>query len=102
MADLVVADYDGLKQICSTLDQQTATAERMNQIISQHVEGLRERGWVSDAADAFYNEFDSKVKPGLVRLKEGLDFASKTLAAVSNLLQEAERRAEHAMNRFNV
>jgi len=100
MADILVADYDGLKNICSTLDQQTANAENVTKLVSQHVENLRERGWISDAADAFYGEFDTKVKPGLVRLKEALDQASKTLASVSNLLQESEQRAEQVMNRL--
>lgn len=100
MADLVVADYDGLKQISSTLDQQVALTERFTQAITDRVEQLRDKGWVSDAADVFYGEFDQKMKPGLVRLKEGLDAASKTIAAVSSLLQDAEQRAEGVMNRL--
>lgn len=95
--NLISADYPTLEAVASTFDEEHDRVQRVQESVSRHVNGLKNGGWISDAADSFYREMDDDLLPSLARLMSALGAAGDTTRRIIQIMREAEQEAAAAM-----
>lgn len=99
MADQVDVDYQALAKIVSQFSQQASQIQQMYQRVNSQTNSLSNGGWKGRGSDAFFREMQELVLPGVKRLKEALEEASRVTKQVSDEMSKAE---EEASNPFRV
>ena len=91
-AEEIRADYDQLAQVASRLTNQSQQIQQMTQNVQRSMETLR-TGWEGRGSQAFFNEMQSKVLPGVNRLHQALEQAARVTQQISNTVRQAEDEA---------
>lgn len=89
----IQANYDELDNIANQFAQQAAGVEQQTAKIMGIVQELEGGGWIGRGAQAFYNEMNDMVRPGLQRLSRALEDASRVTKEISQVIQQAEQEA---------
>jgi WXG100 family type VII secretion target len=96
-APRVRSDYDVLKQVAQSFQQQAqATAQTLQRVRSQK-ETLQGGDWIGQGATAFYNEMDSQVLPTLQRLQRALEESARITGQISQVMKQAEDDAANVL-----
>jgi WXG100 family type VII secretion target len=93
MADQVEADYQALNKIASQFAQQASAIQQMFQKVSSQTNSLANGGWKGRGSDAFFKEMQDLVLPGVQRLRQSLEEASRVTKQVSSEMSKAEEEA---------
>ncbi len=93
MVDKIAADYQALNKIASQFAQQASEVQKMHQRVNSHVNNLKNGGWIGRGSDAFYREMQDLVLPGVQRLRQVLEEASRATKQVSSDMSQAEEEA---------
>src|SRR5688500_5184591 len=99
MADKVEANYEMLGSIAKQFSQEADAIEQMLKNLESNIDQLEGGGWIGRGANAFYAELRDEVLPGVERLTQALEDASRTTSEIAKLFREAE---ETASNRFKM
>lgn len=91
-AEEIRADYDQLAQVASRLTNQSQQIQQMTQNVQRSMETLR-GGWEGRGSQAFFNEMQGKVLPGVNRLHQALQQAARVTQQISNTVRQAEDEA---------
>jgi WXG100 family type VII secretion target len=91
-AEEIRADYDQLAQVASRLTNQSQQIQQMTQNVQRSMETLRS-GWEGRGSQAFFNEMQGKVLPGVNRLHQALQQAARVTQQISNTVRQAEDEA---------
>lgn len=92
-ADIIQVDYEELAVAARRFRQQQAEIQALQQTVAACLRPLQSGGWQGRGSKAFFAEMDEEVLPGIGRLAAGLEEASTTLQAVSDLFANAEEEA---------
>jgi WXG100 family type VII secretion target len=92
-ATTVRSNYDELKSIQNTFNQNAGAIASMNQNVKSRVETLQGGDWIGQAATKFYQEMDSSVMPSLNRLQKALTEAARITQQIANTMKQAEDEA---------
>ncbi len=93
MADTVNINYQEMTAIAKKFSQQQQQILQMERKLKRAVQSLHQEGWIGLGSDAFFQEMEGKVMPGVKRLHEALGEASKETNNISKLLSQAEQDA---------
>ena len=96
--DTLQAQYDQLEQISALFQQQSEKSNAIYRQLAQQLETLKP-GWISDAATAFYQDFDTDVLPATDRLAKALNQSSLVTRQIVSLLQSAEDECANMLPR---
>jgi WXG100 family type VII secretion target len=91
-AEEIRADYDQLAQVASRFTNQSQQIQQMTQNVQRSMESLR-GGWEGRGSQAFFNEMQGKVLPGVNRLNQALQQAARVTQQISNTVRQAEDEA---------
>jgi WXG100 family type VII secretion target len=91
-AEEIRADYDQLAQVASRFTNQSQQIQQMTQSVQRSMESLRS-GWEGRGSQAFFNEMQGKVLPGVNRLHQALQQAARVTQQISNTVRQAEDEA---------
>ena len=91
-AEEIRADYDQLAQVASRFTNQSQQIQQMTQNVQRSMETLRS-GWEGRGSQAFFNEMQGKVLPGVNRLHQALQQAARVTQQISNTVRQAEDEA---------
>lgn len=91
-AEEIRADYDQLAQVASRFTNQSQQIQQMTQNVQRSMETLR-GGWEGRGSQAFFNEMQGKVLPGVNRLHQALQQAARVTQQISNTVRQAEDEA---------
>ena len=97
-APRIEANYEMLETVIQKFTQQGDAVEQMLQNVRNHMEDLRNE-WIGEGSEAFFNEMDDLVLPGVNRLCQALAEASQMVKDASDTMSDAE---EEAANGFQV
>src|SRR3712207_4153355 len=92
-APTVRADYDQLKAMASSFDQQADAVRRTLAALRQQQDVLQNGDWLGTGAQAFYAEMNGQVVPTLNRLLRALTQAAITTRQINQDMQQAETEA---------
>lgn len=98
MADIIQIEYDQMRQLASTFQEQTTQTRNILNTINAQVQVLRGGGWIADAATKFYREMDDTITPGITRLINALTDANQITNEVSGLMEKGEQEAGSCLN----
>ncbi len=93
MADQIEADYEALKQVHQKLGQLAGDVEQLGKDIGSRTITLHDEGWQGQGSDAFYQEMEEDVAPGIRRLRQALERANGVVEKVAQIIHEAEEEA---------
>lgn len=91
-AEEIRADYDQLAQVANRFNQQSQQIQQMTQNVQRSMETLRS-GWEGRGSQAFFNEMQGKVLPGVNRLHQAMAQASRTTQQIAQTVRQAEEEA---------
>ncbi len=91
-AEEIRADYDQLAQVANRFNGQSQQIQQMTQSVQRSMETLR-GGWEGRGSQAFFNEMQGKVLPGVNRLHQALAQAARVTQQVSQTVRQAEEEA---------
>jgi WXG100 family type VII secretion target len=94
----VRANYDELKTIQQTFNQQADAVAKTNQALKARMETLKSGDWIGKGATAFYQEMDGQVMPSMNRLQRALAEASRITAQIAQLMKQAEDEASGVLH----
>ena len=66
--DVLQIDYDRMEQIADQFQVQSESVEQMARLLNTNYGELKNEGWVGQAADAFFSEYETELEPALRRL----------------------------------
>jgi WXG100 family type VII secretion target len=92
MAETIQIKYDELSQLANRINQQADEMQAMYQKVASKTEDLA-TSWLGVGANAFQQEMEELVLPGLKRLYEGLGQTSQTLGTLAAHWQATEEEA---------
>ena len=87
---VVRADYDQLKEISGTFNNEAEASQNTNQRLKALIEQLKGGDWIGQGARAFYKEMDSEVMPAMGKLQKAMAEASRITAQIAQLMKQAE------------
>jgi WXG100 family type VII secretion target len=87
---IIRSDYDQLKTIGSGWRKQEEATKQTIGKLKSVVEQLKGGDWIGEGADAFYQEMEGLVMPGLTRLEQAMAEASSVTNEISQIYREAE------------
>jgi WXG100 family type VII secretion target len=93
MANEVRADYQQLQQVSGQFSAQAQSIEDLQQKVRGSYSKLVDKGWIGQAATAFFGEMDQHILPSSDRLREALDHAGQITQQVAQSLKQAEQEA---------
>ena len=93
MVNKIAADYQALNKIASQFAQQANEVQKMHQRVNSQMNNLKNGGWIGRGSDAFYGEMQDLVLPGVQRLRQVLEEASRATKQVSSDMAQAEEEA---------
>jgi WXG100 family type VII secretion target len=93
MTDRIEADYQSLNRIVNIFAQQSNQIMQMHRRIAAQTNSLSRGGWRGRGSDAFYREMNDLVLPGVQRLGQALEEASRVTKQVSDDIAKAEQEA---------
>ncbi len=91
-AEEIRADYDQLAQVANRFNAQSQQIQQMTQNVQRSMETLR-GGWEGRGSQAFFNEMQGKVLPGVGRLHQALGQAARVTQQIAQTVQQAEEEA---------
>ncbi len=91
-AEEIRADYDQLAKVASRFSNQSQQIQQMTQNVQRSMESLRS-GWEGRGSQAFFNEMQGNVLPGVRRLDQALQQAARVTQQVSQTVRQAEEEA---------
>ncbi|MEM7802613.1 MAG: WXG100 family type VII secretion target, partial [Chloroflexota bacterium] len=91
--DILQIDYSQIDLIAAHFNTQAETVDQLLANLNQQVSSVRDGGWLGEAAEAFFSEYQDLVEPGIVRLSEALSEGNRITLQMSALLQNAEEEA---------
>lgn len=91
-AEEIRADYEQLSQVASRFATQGQQIQQMTQKVHKSMETLKS-GWEGRGSQAFFNEMQSKVLPGVNRLQQALQEAARVTQQISQTVKQAEEEA---------
>jgi WXG100 family type VII secretion target len=92
-APRIRADYDNLASAANTFTTEAGQTSDLFQKVQQCVGGLQSGGWLGQGAQAFYQEMESVVIPGMKRLSDALEQSATAVKQISQVFQQAEQQA---------
>jgi len=87
---IIRSDYDQLKSVGSGWRQQEEKTKQTIGKLKGVIEELKGGDWIGTGADAFYQEMESLVMPGMNRLQNAMAEASSVTNQISQIYREAE------------
>jgi len=97
MADVIAVKYDGLNLISGEFQTHSATVKDINQTLNDALLTLKNGGWLSPSATAFYKTLDEDVLVGMGNLIAALNQAGQTIASINATLQNGEQAAASSL-----
>lgn len=91
-AEEIRADYDQLVQVVNRFNAQGQQIQQMTQNVQRSMETLR-GGWEGRGSQAFFNEMQGNVLPGVNRLHQALAQAARVTQQISQTVKQAEEEA---------
>ena len=85
-----LGNYDGLKQISTTFQQESEAVGKTLQDLSSKMGNLQNGNWVGDNANKFYAEMQNSIIPALKRTQNALNQASSATKQISAKVKETE------------
>lgn len=93
MADKVEINYETLQEIASKWESESESITRLFQLTRSRVEGLTGSGWMGLGTQAFTQELETQVFPGMQRLVAALIQTSEVTTQLITLFEDAETEA---------
>lgn len=93
MADIISVDYEKMKAVANTFDQESSQVKSVLTNITNQIQVLKNGGWLADAATAYYQEMDNDVCPGINRLVQAMTQSAQVCRNICTLLDSAEQEA---------
>lgn len=94
MSDTISIEYEQMNQICTRFSEESARVRKVMNELERQIQVLKQGGWIADAADAYYQEMDSDVLPGVNRLVQALELAADATNQISTTMKNAEQEAQ--------
>ncbi|MER2512916.1 MAG: WXG100 family type VII secretion target [Nitrosomonas ureae] len=91
-AEEIRADYEQLSQVANRFSTQSQQVQQMTQKVQKSMETLK-TGWEGRGSQAFFNEMQGKVLPGVNRLQQALQEAARVTQQISQTVKQAEEEA---------
>lgn len=91
-AEEIRADYEQLSQVANRFSTQSQQIQQMTQKVQKSMETLK-TGWEGRGSQAFFNEMQGKVLPGVNRLQQALQEAARVTQQISQTVKQAEEEA---------
>ncbi|MER2599644.1 MAG: WXG100 family type VII secretion target [Caldilineales bacterium] len=91
-AEEIRADYEQLSQVANRFGTQSQQIQQMTQRVQKSMETLKS-GWEGRGSQAFFNEMQGKVLPGVNRLQQALQEAARVTQQISQTVKQAEEEA---------
>jgi len=82
-APTVRSDYDQLKNVAQTFNQQADALKGMNQNLQGNVDVLYNGDWIGQGQQAFIKEWIDEVSPTLKRLQEAMQESARITQQIS-------------------
>jgi len=89
----VKVEYEQLSSICGNAGEQQQNTQQLLQRINAQLETLKGGAWVGENANAFYQEMEGEVIPGLQRLVDSLGEMEEATNRTITIFQAAEEEA---------
>lgn len=89
MADEVKADYEQLEQVATRFRNQADEIQQMLTQVRNSMQKL-EPDWKGRGSNAFFQEMEHKVLPGVARLHRALQEANKVTKDIVQTMQQAD------------
>jgi WXG100 family type VII secretion target len=93
MADEIRAHYDELDQVSKQFGNLGQVVQDLQQKTRGSYDKLHDKGWIGQAANAFFDEMESMIFPATDRLQQALEEASQTTRQISQSVRQAEQEA---------
>ena len=97
----IQADYDQLAQLANLFVQEAQNIESWTGKAAQAVDALQSGGWSGEAANKFFNEWQS-ILPNLNKLRDALETSSSQVQVISQIFTDGENRASARVKTINV
>jgi WXG100 family type VII secretion target len=94
MSNTIAIEYEQVSQMSSHFSEESARVRKVLTDLERQIQVLKQGGWIGDAADAYYQEMDTDVIPGVNRLIEALTLAADTMSQLSTTMKNAEEEAQ--------
>jgi len=92
MADEVQADYERLKQAAQRFQVQAKTIQEMEKWVKRSL-GRLQNSWEGKGATAFFQEINTILLPGIMRLHQAFDTAAQITGRIAQVMEVAETEA---------
>jgi WXG100 family type VII secretion target len=92
-ANKVQLNYEEVFGIRDRFARQADVVNTMMQTVRSKMDVLQNGGWIGHGADAFFQEMQNEVLPGVQRLQSALTQASSELQRMSDHAREIEEAA---------
>jgi WXG100 family type VII secretion target len=89
----VQANYDDLGNAAGVFSKESDQTQQLTQQVKGVFDGLRGGGWIGKGAEAFFQEMEELVFPGLDRLTRALSDASSAAKRIADTFKQAEDEA---------
>ena len=96
--DIIQIDYESMEVISDRFLDQADLIEQMVQMLRTPYAELHDGGWAGQAADAFFNEYESELMPVIERLSQALSDGSEVTRQIIELLRDAEEEAANQLS----
>ncbi|HQF69823.1 MAG TPA: WXG100 family type VII secretion target [Promineifilum sp.] len=94
MAELIQVDYEKLDQAHKKFTEQAEAFDKTLRDVRAKLEPLQGgKGWMGDAADAFFKEMDDVVLPSSTRLHKAFNDAAGVIKRIGDTAHKAEQDA---------
>lgn len=89
----IQANYDDLEGAAQLFARESQRTEQLLKQVGQLVGSLQGGGWIGLGAQAFFQEMEDLVNPGMQRLVSALSDASDAAKRIADAFQQAEDEA---------
>lgn len=97
MSDLIEVDYEKLDQAHKKFTEQAEAFNKTIRDVRAKLEPLQGgKGWMGDAADAFFKEMNDVVLPSSTRLHRAFNEAAAVIKRIGDTVHKAEQDAVSA------
>lgn len=90
MAGKIQCNYDNMAQIAAKFSEESNQTQQLMQAVKGLVDQLQGGAWIGVGAEAFFQEMEELVMPGMDRLKNTLADAGSASKRISDALKQAE------------
>lgn len=89
-APKIQCDYDGMSNVANTFAKEADQTRQLIQSVGSCVGRLQDGGWIGVGAEAFFQEMEQLVNPGMERLANSLQDAGSASKKIADALKQAE------------